>query len=102
MGLIAFRVELRNRYSELYNENAYASEQYEALVQANEHAAKTTLPLVKKSRRERFSNSPSVVKARKQVLKLERMYKISKSTITRKHLTAAKQKLNEEYNCLEN
>ena len=48
-----FRVELRtDRYSE-YDESSNVTEQYEALVQANQQAAKVTLPLVKKSTRER-------------------------------------------------
>ena len=51
-----FRVELRNRYSLLYNENSSISEQYDALVKANEHAAKTTLSLVQKTKRERFAS----------------------------------------------
>ena len=69
-----FRVELRNRYSELYSVSSNVTEQYDALVQANHHAAKATLPLVKKSKRKRYSNNSEVVKARKQVVKLERSY----------------------------
>ena len=96
-----FRVELRNRYSALYAEDSNISEQYGALVQANEHAAEATLPLVKRSKQERFANNPNIIEARKRVEKLNHSYKIQKSSVTRKHLAAAKQRLNEEYNRLE-
>ena len=41
------------------------------------------------------------MKARKQVVKLERSYKTKKSSVTKKHLQVARQRLNEEYNRLE-
>jgi hypothetical protein len=59
------------------------------------------LPLVKRSNQERFANNPSIIEVRKRVEKLAHSYKIQKSSVTRKHLAAAKQRLNEEYNRLE-
>ena len=70
-------------------------------MKANEHAAQTTLPLVKKSRQERYANNSKIAEARRRVEKLAHSYKTKKSSTTRKHLQAAKQKLNEEYNQLE-
>ena len=81
--------------------NSSVTEQYDALVKANVHAAEAILPLVKKSKQERFSNNQKVMEARKRVEKLAHSYKIKKSSITRKHRAAAKQRLNEEYNRLE-
>ena len=86
-----FRVELRNRYSLLLNENSTISEQYDALVKANEHAAKTTLPLVQKTKRERFANNSRIVEARKRVEKLAHSYKIKKSKLAQLYHTAMKQ-----------
>ena len=98
---LRFRVEHRNRYSELYDENSSVTEQYDTLVKANAHAAEAILPLVKKSKQERFSNNQKVMEARKRVEKLAHSYKIKKSSITRKHPAAAKQRLNEKYKRLE-
>ena len=67
------------------------SQQYESLIKANEHAAQTTLPLVKKSKQERYANNSMTVEARKRVEKLAHSYRTKKSSITRKHLQAAKQ-----------
>ena len=36
-----FTLELRNKYNELFDENSDATEQYAALVQAKDHAAKS-------------------------------------------------------------
>lgn len=35
------------------------------------------------------------------MVKLERSYKTKKSSVTKKHLQVARQRLNEEHNCLE-
>ena len=56
---------------------------------------------MKRAKQERFANNISVIEARKRVEKLARSYKTQKSSVTRKHLAEAKQKLNEEYNRLE-
>ena len=96
-----FRFELRNRYSLLHNEKSTISEQYDALVKANEHTAKTILPLVQKTKREGFANNPRITEARKRVEKLVYSYKIKKSKVIRKLLQAAKQDLNEVYKQLE-
>ena len=85
----------------LFNESTTISEQYDALVKAKDHAAQSTLPLVKKSKQERFFNNPRIAEARKKVEILAHSYKTKKSSVTRKHLQAAKQKLNVEYNHLE-
>ena len=50
---------------------------------------------MKKSKPERCFNDPEVVKAWKQILKLERSYKTKIST--RKHLKVAEQRPHEEY-----
>ena len=48
----SFRLELRNKFSELYQEYDTPSAQYEALIKANEHAASMTLPQVKQSNKQ--------------------------------------------------
>ena len=77
-----FRVELRNKYNVLYKEDATISEQYDALVKANEHAAQTTLPLVKKFRQERYANNSKIAEARRRVEKLAHSYKTKKYSKT--------------------
>ena len=79
-----FRVELRNKYSSLYNENDSISTQYDALVKANQHAADATLPLVKKSKQERYANNSRITEARKRVDTLAQSYRIKKSSVTQK------------------
>ena len=41
-----FTLELRNKYNELFDENSDATEQYAALVQAKDHAAEVTIPVL--------------------------------------------------------
>ena len=53
-----FSIELRNKYLELYDENSSPTEQYDALVQAKDHAAATTLPLAPKERLIRHLKQP--------------------------------------------
>ena len=96
-----FSLELRNKYSELYNENSNASEQYDALVQAKEHAASIILPLTPKGRKERHSNNPKIVTVRKKIRDLTYRYSINKSRVIRKRLQEAKNVLEEQYKLLE-
>ena len=45
-----FKMELRNRYKQLYQEDTSATEQYNALVEASKGAASATLPLIRKGK----------------------------------------------------
>ena len=55
----SFKIELRNRFNQLYVEEASATDQYNAFIEANKDAAVATLPLVKKQKSERNSNNNS-------------------------------------------
>ena len=63
----SFRLELRNKFSELYQEDDTPTAQYEALIKANEHAASMTLPLVKKGKMEKHANNPAIQQTRQKV-----------------------------------
>ena len=63
----SFRLELRNKFNELYQEDDTPTAQYEALINANEHAASSTLPQVKKGKMEKHANNPAIQQARKKV-----------------------------------
>ena len=63
----AFSLHLRNRFDLLYYESATATEQYDALVKANEFAASETLPLVQRGKFFQHANHLTIVKARKKV-----------------------------------
>ena len=96
-----FKLELRNKFDELYSENATITVQYEALVKANEFAASKTLPLVQKGKYMKHANNPAIVRARKKVDQLSRRYNTNKSRLTRKHLQEARGKLQREYSLIE-
>ena len=96
-----FTAKLHNRFNALYAESDSITEQYNAFVEANKFAAEESLPTVKKARKNKFSNHPAVVKARKLVEKLNKRYAISKSGIVKKHLKEARALLQSEYQRLE-
>ena len=84
-----FRLHLRNKFSELLNEDDNATEQYDALIKANEFAASETLPQVKREKKEKHANNPSIQQARKKVDQLTKKYNIQKSKIVRRCLQEA-------------
>ena len=96
-----FTLELRNKYNELFDENSDATEQYAALVQAKDHAAEVTIPVLPKGKLERHSNNPKVIAARKKINDLTHRYSVNKSKVIRKRLQEAKQDLEQEYKVLE-
>jgi hypothetical protein len=81
--------------------SSHITEQYNAFVEAKIFSAEEYLPTVKKARKNKFSNHPTVVKARKLVQKLNKRYTISKSGIMKKHLKEARALLQSEYQRLE-
>ena len=97
----SFRIELRNKYNELFKEEDSPTEQYEALIQANQHAASKTLPQVKNGKNEKHANNPKIQQARKKVEVLNKKYATSKSSVVRKCLQQAKAALQVEYQRLE-
>jgi hypothetical protein len=97
----SFKLNLRNKFSELYDENNTATEQYDALTEANNFAAEKTLPHVKKGKFFKHANHPNIQQARKKVEKLTKRYNINKSKIVRKSLQEAKAELQKEYQHLE-
>ena len=72
-----FSIQLRNKFSVLYDVNSTATEQFDALVKANEFAASETLPSVQKNKLNRHANNPTIVEARNKVD--QKRYNISKS-----------------------
>lgn len=96
-----FSIELRNKFSELQDESSSATNQFDALVKAKEHAAAETLPLLPKCHRTKHANHPSIAEKRKRVVQLTHKYNVNKSRIIRKHLQEAKNELNQEYLRLE-
>ena len=96
-----FSLELNNKFEELYNESSTITEQYEAFIKAQDHAAKTTLPTILKSKALRNAHHPSIIAARKRVDYLQKRFVTSKSSITKRHLSKAKQELQEEYKHIE-
>ena len=97
----SFRLELRNKFSELYKEEDTSTVQYEALIKANEYAASKTLPQVKKGKKEKYANNPAIQQARKKVDQLTKKYATNKSNVVRKCLQDAKAALQVEYQRLE-
>ena len=97
----SFRIELRNKYNELFKEEDSPTEQYEALIKANQHAASKTLPQVKNGKNEKHANNPKIQQARKKVEVLNKKYATSKSSVVRKCLQQAKAALQVEYQRLE-
>ena len=97
----SFRLELRNKFNELYKEEDTTTEQYEALIKANEFAASKTLPQVKKGKKEKYANNPAIQQARKKVDQLTKKYATNKSSVVRKCLQDAKAALQVEYQRLE-
>ena len=96
-----FNAELRNRFDHLCNETTSATEQYNALVEANKDAASKTLPCVKKAKTTRHSNNQRVIDARKNIEKLTKRYNIHKTKEIRKQLQNAKSHLQSVYKELE-
>ena len=96
-----FSLELNNKFEELYDESSTISEQYEAFIKAQDHAAKTTLPTIPKSKLLSNAQHPSIIAARKRVDYLQKRFATSKSSITKRHLNKAKQDLQEEYKRIE-
>ena len=96
-----FSLELNNKWEALYDESKTITEQYEAFIEAQDHAAKTTLPAMPKFKEIRDAHHPSIISARKKVDYLQKRFDSSKSTITKKHLIKAKQALQEEYKRIE-
>ena len=96
-----FTLELRNKYNELFDENSDATEQYAALVQAKDHAAEVTIPVLPKGKLERHSNNPKVIAARKKINDLTHRYSVNKSKVIRKRLQEAKHDLEQQYKVLE-
>ena len=70
-------------------------------MQAKDHAASTTLPLIPKGKLHRHSNNPQVVTARKRLNDLMHRYSINKSKVFRKRLQEAKNDLEEQNKTLE-
>ena len=67
------------------------TEQFYALVKADEVVASESLPSVQKNKMNRHANNLSIVVAGNEVDKLtKRSYNISKSRVTRKYLQEAK------------
>ena len=97
----SFKIELRNRFNQLYVEDASSTDQYNAFIEANKDAAVATLPLVKKNKSERNSNNSRVVEARKKIENLTKRYNIHKTKGVRKLLQDAKSDLQAVYKELE-
>ena len=96
-----FLIELRNKFSELQDESSTATNQFEALVKAKDHAAEVSLPLLPKCNHTKHANHPSIAEKRKRVEQLTHKYNVNKSRIIRKRLQEAKCELNKEYLRLE-
>ena len=74
-----FTLDLRNKYSELHNEDSGATEQFAAPLKAKDHAAESVLPPTPKGKRERHSNNPIVLALRKKINQLAHCYSVNKS-----------------------
>ena len=97
----SFEIKLHNKFEALYDESKSIFEQFQAYVDANNYAAEETLPTIQKSKYHKHANHPAIVLARKKVDILNKRYNTSKSHIVRKHLKAAKQFLQAEYQKLD-
>ena len=90
-----YTIEQKNKFEELYDESASATEQYAAFLTSNEHAASKILPVVK------HSNNEKVIQARKDIQTLTKRYSntisIRKTKELRKKLQDAKANLQEVY-----
>ena len=85
----------------MFKEEESPTEQYEALIKANEYAASKTLPQVKNGKKEKHANNPKVQQARKKVDEMARKYATSKSSVIRKCLQQAKANLQVVYQRIE-
>ena len=56
-------LELNNKFEELYDETSSINDQYDAFIKAQDHAAKTTLPTIPKSKVLSNSHHPSIIAA---------------------------------------
>ena len=101
----SFKIELRNRYKQLYQEDSSTTEQYNALagalVGALVGAASATLPLIRKGKEAWHSNNARVDDARKKITRLTRKYNIHTTKGIRKQLQEAKDDLQAVYKELE-
>ena len=70
-------------------------------MQAKDHAAEVTIPLLPKGKLERHSNNPEVIAARKKINDLTHRYSVNKSKVIRKRLQEAKHDLEQQYKVLE-
>ena len=96
-----FSLTLHNRFEALCHETSSIDEQYDAFVEAHKLAAEETLPVIQRSKQQKHSNHPEIVKARKRVNQLTTKYNTQKSTIVRKHLKEAKEVLQQQYQLAE-
>ena len=71
---------MRNRYTELCNEDDDITEQYGKFVQSNAEAAEELIPVTKRAKRRKLAEDARVVVARTEVQKVFESYNVNTSS----------------------
>ena len=89
---------MRNRYTELYNEDDDITKQYGKFVQSNAEAAEELIPVRKRAKRRKLADDARVEEACSKVQKAFESYNVNTSSEAQQQLQSKKEELKQAYN----
>ena len=95
-----YTVKVKNRYSELCNDDMAVTSKYQAFMTANEEATKELIPHKRKTRKKISANDPRICEARQNVNSAFSSYQHNPTKDAHIALQTEKQNLQNEYDCV--